>query len=191
MLAGLLLIANSVVAQPVVTVTDRPDFTAVTQAVAVYFAGFKDCRPGDLLNQSQVAGALDAVEAAGWAMPDGQSIIKLAPADDSFLVQVLSTASGRRFMRKIAKYPGAYSRLDRLSAIPDGKQLIKRLISTKGGADLIQYMATTSGGRKLGSMMARAQHGVDLNQPTGRIYTADELLAALKVAYDRSALPAK
>jgi hypothetical protein len=173
-----------------VDIAERPAFDAVTKAVTHYFSSLNDYRPSDLIKQSQVAEALDAVEAAGWAVPNCETIVELAPADNSFLVQVLTTVSGRRFMRDIAKYPGAYSRLDRLSTIADGKQLIKRLISQKNGADMIQYLATTSGGRKLGSMMAGAQRGVDLNKPTGRIYTAHDLLAALKNAYDTE-LPVK
>jgi hypothetical protein len=47
---------------------------------------------------------------------------------------------------------------------------------------MIQYLATTKGGKNMGGMMAQARGGVDLNKPTGRIYTAEDLVAALKTA---------
>src|SRR5262245_8637485 len=105
-LAGMMLIASSVVAKTGVS-AERPGYDVVSMTVTDHFASLKDYRPGDLVNQSQVADALSAVESAGWAVLDPDAIIKLAPADNSFLVQVLSTTSGRRFMRQIAKNPGA------------------------------------------------------------------------------------
>jgi hypothetical protein len=183
MFVATILIAASVVAQSVL-VPERPDFDAVQKAMAEHFASLKAYRSGDLLNQSQVADVLDAVESTGWAVPDREAIVKLAPADNSFLVQAFSTANGRRFMRQIANYPGSYSRLDRLSTVSDGKRLIKALIAKKGGADIIQYLATTRGGRNLGAMMVDVPHGVDLNKPTGRIYTQDDLLTVVEKVYN-------
>ena len=50
---------------------------------------------------------------------------------------------------------------------------------TKDGDKMIEYLATTKGGKNMSSMMAQARGGVDLNKPTGRIYTADDLVAVL------------
>jgi hypothetical protein len=89
-------------------------------------------------------------------------------------------------MRKIADQPGAYSRIDRLSTIPRGQQTVRDLVRMKDGDKMIDYMATTKGGRNMGSMMAGARGGVDLNKATGRIYTADDLIAAIKSAIAKS-----
>jgi hypothetical protein len=164
------------------------DFAAVAGAVANYFNSLPGHQPKDLVNQSQVAEALDAVAKVGWDVPDRDALVKQALADGSFLTHELATPAGRKFMRNIARYPGAYSRLDRLSTISGGQKLIDDLIEKKGGYELIEYLATTEGGHNLGTMMAGVQHGVDLNKPTGRIYTADDLLAALKAIYDNTAL---
>jgi hypothetical protein len=164
----------------------RPGFDVVTKALADYFASLKDYKPGDLVSQSRVDAALSHVtDATGWKVPDRKAIVDRALADKSFVVTQLATSSGRPFMRNIAKYPGSYSRLDRLSTISGGQQFIKDIIAKKGGSDMIEYLATTRGGRELGTMMAGVQQGVDLNKPTGRIYTADDLLAALKLAYGK------
>jgi hypothetical protein len=89
-------------------------------------------------------------------------------------------------MRRVGGQPGGYSRLDRLSTIAGGQQLIRDLIRQKDGDQFIAYLATTSGGHHLGSMAANTRNGVNLNKPTGRIYTTDDLLVALKASYERS-----
>ncbi len=165
----------------------KPDFEVVAKALADYFASLKDYKSGDLVSQSLVDAALSHVtDTTGWTVPDQKAIVDRALPDKSFIVAQLATPSGRPFMRNIAKYPGSYSRLDRLSTISGGQQFIKDLISKKGGSDMIEYLATTRGGRELGTMMAGVQQGVDLNKPTGRIYTADDLQTALKQAYGKT-----
>lgn len=162
---------------------ELPKFAVVSQAALSYFNSLKGYQPRDLVSQSQVAGALDAVEQAGWEVPDREKIVDLALADNAWLVRELSTKKGKSFMRKVAKQQGGYLRLDRLSSISGGKDAIRVLIKDPGGSDMIEYMATTKGGYNLGNMMTNAQNGVDLNKPTGRIYTADDLVAVLEGVY--------
>jgi hypothetical protein len=164
-----------------------PAFDKVVQAMTAYFQSQQDYQAGDLLDQSQAAGALEAIAAAGWEVPQAKQIVALALPDNSFLVTQLATPSGKRFMRKIAKTPGTYSRLDRLSQISKGKSAVKILIRDPGGDTMLAYMATTPGGKNLGAMMAGTPKGTNLNQPTGRVYTADDLLAVVKQAYKASA----
>jgi hypothetical protein len=135
------------------------------------------------MSRQQAAGALEAVAKAGWLVPDAKKIVELALPESSFLVGELATPDGKRFMRKISKQPGTYSRLDRLSRLSQGQQVVSQLIGDEGGDTFITYLATTNGGHNLGQMMAGTPNGTDLNQPTGRIYTADDLLAVLKKAY--------
>lgn len=161
-----------------------PTFEVVAGALGDYFTSLRDHRPGDLVSQSSVAAALEHVaNATGWEAPDQKAIVGRALADNSFLITQLSTPAGRSFMRTVAKYPGSYPRLDRLSTISHGQQFIKDLINRKGGSEMIEYLTTTRGGRELGKMMSGVQHGVDLNKPTGRIYTASDLLAEVNRAY--------
>jgi hypothetical protein len=61
------------------------------------------------------------------------------------------------------------------------------LIRDPGGDTMLAYMATTPGGKNLGAMMAGTPKGTNLNKPTGRIYTADDLLAVVEQAYKASA----
>jgi hypothetical protein len=185
-LASVLLIASTAGAQTAAP-AKQPSFEAVTKSLTDYFASLRDYRAGDLVSQSIVADALAHVtDKTGWNVPDQKEIVGLALADNSFLVTQLSTPAGRKFMRSLDKYGGSYPRLDRLSTISGGQQFIKDMTTRKDGYIMIEYLATTKGGHELGKMMTGVQHGVDLNKPTGRIYTADQLLAALQKSYGKT-----
>jgi hypothetical protein len=162
-----------------------PSFERVVQGLTAHFRSLPDFQRRDLLSQSQVAAALDAVAAAGWEVPNAKKIVDMALPDNSFLVGELSTQDGKKFMRKISQNPGTFSRLDRLSRLSQGQKVVSQLIGDDGGDVLITYLATTNGGRNLGEMLAGTPDGTDLNLPTGRIYTADDLLGVLKKVYKK------
>jgi hypothetical protein len=83
-------------------------------------------------------------------------------------------------MRKVGRNVGGYARLDRLSTIAGGQKLVRDLLHGPGGDAMVEYLTTTQGGSKMGRMLGGARGGVDLNKPTGRIYTAVELIAELQ-----------
>jgi hypothetical protein len=134
-----------------------------------------------VISHGQVAGALASLKDDRFQSFAAEEILHLTLPDNSFLVTRLATPAGRRFMRKISDQPGAYARLDRLSSISRGQKLVNDLIRQKGGDELIRYLAT-DGGRHLGQQLGATPGGVDINKPTGRIYTVEDLLAALKRA---------
>jgi hypothetical protein len=181
----LLIASSSIAKQPVVKQpVAPPDFSIVTYAVAAYFDSLPHYQPGDLISRSQIMGALASVNDSGWDVPGADAIVQVGLADNSFLVTRLSTPAGRKFMRKIAGHPGAYARLDRLSSISRGRTLVSDLIRQRGGDELVTYLATTKHGRQLGEQLAATRNGVDLNKPTGRIYTVEDLVAELKHVWD-------
>ena len=161
----------------------RPGFDVINRAVEDHFNSLPDYQAGDLVTQSQVEAALVSVRDAGWDVPESDRLVKLALPDSSFLASQFATREGRKFARKIARHPGAYGRLDRLSSIARGQKIVRDLIAQPGGDKFIEYLATASGGQNLGRMLAGARHGSDLNKPTGRIYTAADLLAELQRVY--------
>jgi hypothetical protein len=163
------------------------DDRVLVGVVETYFESVPSYQKGDLIRRTQIEQVITKLQSAGLMVPDGGAIAKLGLADDSFLVRELSTAPGQRFMRKVGRNAGGYARLDRLSTIPRGESLVRDLVRQKDGDKLITYLATTKGGKNMGSMMAGARGGVDLNKPTGRIYTADDLIAALKSAIAKQA----
>jgi hypothetical protein len=125
---------------------------------------------------------LKKLERAGVQVPDAGTIAELGLPNDSFLVRELTTPAGRKFMHKLSGIPEVYDHLDRLSEIPRGQKTITDMIREKDGDKLIEYLTTTKGGQKMGSMMGAVSGGVDLNKPTGRIYTVADFEEALKAA---------
>lgn len=162
-----------------------PDDRAVARVVDEFFISLPGYQKGDLITRSQVEKVVAKLVSDGVKISDPGNVVKLGLADDSFLVRELSTPNGKRFMRKIAPCSGAYSHLDRLSTIPRGQSIVRDLVRQKDGDKMIEYLATTKGGKNMGSKMAQARGGVDLNKPTGRIYTADDLVTALKDAISK------
>ncbi|HEX2476583.1 MAG TPA: hypothetical protein VHK01_17655 [Lacipirellulaceae bacterium] len=156
-------------------------------AVEQYFASLPDYRPGDLVTRSQVADALANAADAGRKVPAAEQILAATLPDNSFLAKELSTPAGRKFMRKVARHPGGFDRLERLSSISRGQTLVRDLIRGADGDKLIEYLTTTRGGRNLGSSLAGGRQGANLNQPTGRIYTADDLMAAIEESFAANA----
>jgi hypothetical protein len=179
-LVALILLAGFSQAAPR---TATPDIGTVTQAVEAYFASQPGYESGDLITRSQIEKVFSKLEDAGAAVPDAARIAERGLDDSSFVARELSTAAGRKFMRKLAQHPGTFAHLDRLSTIPRGEKLIRDLIRDKDGDKLIEYLATTKGGHKMGNMMAAVPNGGDLNRPTGRIYTVADLVAALRTAW--------
>lgn len=146
-----------------------------------------DYRPGDIIAQSEVEPLFAQLKRMGWAVPERKRLLHKVPGDRDFLIRKLRTPRGRKFMRRIADYPGAYDRLDRLSWLPQGKQTVHDLIHKTGGHEMIEYLTTSAGGAALGKMLSRAPKGAHFNEPSGRIYTVEELLARLKRRYAAAA----
>ena len=171
---------------------NRPTFPQITATVNGLFAAEKDYRPGDLISRSQAQKVMKALAALGFAPADEADILAKVLADDSFLVATSRTPEGKTFLRKLAPCKEAYDRLDRLSRLPHGQQSIRELINAHGGDEVVRYMAKDPGGRKLIKQLGPDTPTADFDKPTGHIYTADALLAALKASYDAAAKkPAK
>ena len=164
-------------------VTKLPSFEVVEKALSAHFEARSDYRKGDLITRRPAKEFLDNLAKLGWKPGDQDAILKEVPEEGDFIVSVLSTSRGKSFMRKIAKYPNAYDRLDRLSKLPQGKQTVRQLIDGPGGYQMIEYLTSSSGGKELGKMLSRAPRGSNFNQPTGKLYTADHLLARLRRSY--------
>jgi hypothetical protein len=161
----------------------KDQFSIARAAVEQHFTSLPDYQPGDLVTRSQVLEALEKVSDAGAKVPDAARIVELTLPDSSFLARELSTPAGRKFMRKVGRNPDGFSRLDRLSSISRGQSTVRDLIRNPNGDKFIEYLATTRGGRKLGSTLGGAQGGTDINKPTGRIYTAEDLLSELQRSF--------
>jgi hypothetical protein len=175
-----LLITSFATAEP--SKSAAPSGPATAQIVGAYFASLPGFQAGDLIHRSQIEAVIELVEMGGVQVDKADELVERGLPDSAFLIRVLSSPAGKKFMRKIGRQRGAYGRLDRLSSIPGGEKRVRELVKTPGGDQLLEYLTTTKGGHKLGRQLANVRGGVDLNKPTGRIYTADDLLQALLIA---------
>lgn len=177
-----LLASASIAANPAAT-TKLPKWEQVQAAVNDYFRTLPGYQPGGIVTRTDVRPAFPQLEKLGWAVADREAILTQLPAEGDFLVQQLRTPAGRKFATRIATIPDGYDRLERLSRLPSGRATVRDLIGSKGGDKLIEYLATTPGGNELGKMLSKDSNGPRFNQPTGKIYTAEQVLARLKRSY--------
>jgi hypothetical protein len=174
------LVATTAMAQ---NASRLPDFKVIEQQLQTHFRTLKDHQPADLISRNQVEPLLESLAKSGWDVSDRDQILADVLADGDPLVKRLRTKAGKTFMRQSAHYPQAYDRLDHLARLSDGQRILDRLIDGPDGYKLIDYLTTTSGGKNMGKMLSEAPRGPKFNQPTGRIYTQEQLLARLKESH--------
>ena len=165
-----------------------PKWSQVEAAAAQVLMSRDGYKPGDLIARSEAQAVMGRLVALGWNPDDSKEIVALVPADDDFIVKKLrgKDKDGQRFMRQVSKYPQGYDRLDRMVRLPRGQIFTADLIHNPGGYQMIEYMATAEGGIELGKMLSADPGGKNFNQPTGRLYTAEQLIARLRVSYERA-----
>lgn len=168
-----------------------PSFERVEEVVDRHFATLADHQAGDLICRSDVLPLFDQLRILGWRVVERNQILRNTLDDNDFLVEEFRTRQGHKFMREIAGYPVVYDRLDRLTVMPGGKQLITGMIGLPNGSDLLKEHPTP-GLKSLTQLLPKGVSGRTPNDPdfwkrTGRIYTVEDLLAALKQAHERAA----
>ena len=157
-----------------------PSSAQVRKEVLRYFKAQDGYQRGNLITRDQVEPLLGRLRGMGLALPDAKQVLRDVLPADGFLPQQFASPAGRSFMRQISSFPNAYDLLDRLSRLPRGRQTIRDLIRGPDGYKMLQYMSTTQGGRQLAKMLSNSPGAGDFNKPTGRIYTAEDLLRRLK-----------
>jgi len=163
-----------------------PPFRAVRNLVQRHFALQADYKPGDILSRTEVAPIFDQLGLMGWKVLDKKAILWRVPKETDFVVRVLRSESGRKFMRQIATMPGGYDRLYRLSVLPHGRQTVADLVRGKGGAEFVRYLTESRGGRNLGRMLENTPQGTKFNEPVHFLFTEDALLKRLEASYQQA-----
>ncbi|HEX3657018.1 MAG TPA: hypothetical protein VHV55_14480 [Pirellulales bacterium] len=184
LLGAILLLAAVLPSSTLAAVRQLADFAEVEAVVTTHLNHRPGYQPGDLISQADWDAILASLSQAGWTPRDAAQTRKsLLPAKD-FLVLEARSKEGRKFMRQVARYPGGYDRLDRLARMPYGVNTVRRLIQGPDGYKMLEYMTTTSGGAELGRQLSQDPEGKNFNRPTGRIYTAAELLDRLEASHN-------
>ena len=163
-----------------------PPFAEVERVVLTHFAPSYDFKEGDLITKSDVQPVLAALASIGWQLPHPELILNRVLDDNDFLVKQLKSSKGRRLYDRVAKYPGALDRLDRMREMHGGNKTLEVFVQkTPNNYDLMKTITTTKRGQRFAKDIAKFDDGSKFNTPTGRIYRVSELLPALKQLYDR------
>lgn len=153
--------------------------STVRRVVSDYFADKRGYEPGDLITREDVREILARLAEHGVVPRDAEEILEDSLGEDAFLVQLLSSERGRRFMRKTKKEKLIYDRLDRIAAVPQGKKTLRDVVRlpdghryapirpARGTPTLLDLLP------KRGSSRTRSIK--DYTKPTGKIYTQSDL----------------
>ena len=161
-----------------------PTFDEVRDCVEQLFAAKPDYVAGDLVTREDANAVFRELESLGWAVATQDVVISAMIPANHLMVSQFRSVAGKKFMRKISSLPLGYDRIDRLIRLPRGEQMFRDLVKGPGGDKLIEYMTSSKGGENLGRQLSATPKGADFNKPTGRLYTAAQLLNRLHAEYD-------
>jgi hypothetical protein len=169
---------------------NRPSFAQVEAVVSDYFSSLKDHQNGDIISKRDVQQIFGQLEALGWSVPEKADILKRVLDDQHYIVKTLRSPKGRKFMRKVSGETLAYDQLDLSSTMPGGKHLITDLLRSPGAERLFRK-GNNVGFQNLARQIPPSKRSgtprpQDFSKPTGRIYTANDLLKALKKSHQQS-----
>jgi hypothetical protein len=163
----------------------KPSWEKVSKAFDAYFAKLPGHHPQALITQTSVEPLWNDLSRAGWKLSEGDraAVMKRIPTDKEFFVRQLQTTKGRRFMRTVAtKYPDIYDKLDMLSQTDGGgKPAVSGLIAAPDAELTVKYMFSKGGKSSWAELLPQRKK---FNQPTGRIYTAEELKKQLQSQFE-------
>lgn len=139
--------------------------------------------PGDLISQGDVEPVFNELIENGYRSPDMEGLYDSFLPDRDHFVKSMRTPEGRMFMRSIARLPGAYDRLERLSWSETGRSLLAELLASKDGKKALEHMLTEEGAKVVETILANDPRGRNFQLPTGKVHTANELIDHLSAMF--------
>lgn len=162
------------------SVVRTPKATELAQPIQQYFASQPGFKAGDVVTRDTTRHLLTQLEKAGWQVKDADQLLEKVLPESDFLVQQLKSDRGRAFLGKIRSTPGGIDCLDRILRMPHGQDNVRQLIQkVPNGHEWIEGMVESKHGRRMTTQMSKSATGRDVNKPTGRIYSVDELQQAI------------
>lgn len=137
----------------------------------------------DIISKTNAVAMLDTAAKLGWKIVDREALLKRVLPDNDYLVKELRKKQGRNFVKEIANMPEGLDRVDRMAREPQGKYVINMLVTHVDGDKMIGYMTGPTSNQRLANLLSAAPPNVDLNKPTGRLYTVDNFVQELKKLY--------
>ena len=161
-----------------------PAFKQIEKALDDRF-GTNDRELTDLITREQTEQLFAEIDELGWKIRDSRELLARIPSESEFFVrQLLGSKKGRSFMRDVAPMPLGYDRVDRISHLDRGHQFVRDMVKGPYGYKFIEYLTETRYGKNMGRQLQDAPDGAGFNKPTGRIYTAEQLLPVLHEQYN-------
>ena len=142
---------------------------------------------GDAICQSDVEPIFNELIERGYRSTDNEGLYdSFLPVNDKF-IKAMRTPEGRMFMRSVAKLPGAYDRLERLSWSNTGRGLLEEMIAAGDGKKAMEHILSDEGAQLVDGLLAKDPRGQNFRLPTGKVHTANELIDHLCEIYARPA----
>lgn len=168
-----------------------PSWRKVKVLIEHHFASLPEYAPGDLIHRGQVEKLVGRLAAAGWKVSDAKPLLKRVLAQNDYLVRLLYSGGGQRFMRKVANYPTIYSRLDRVAGESGGEALLRDLVRLPDGHKYA-HVKRPRGVPGLTDFLpkrrtSRGRRVKNYDKPTRKVYTVKQLLAELRQIYTEDA----
>ncbi|MBA4018996.1 MAG: hypothetical protein C0483_17645 [Pirellula sp.] len=139
--------------------------------------------PGDAICQSDVEPIFNELIERGYRSADNEGLYdSFLSANDKF-IKSMRTPEGRMFMRSVAKLPGAYDRLERLSWSSTGRALLEEMIASGEGRKAVEHILSDEGAKLVEGLLAKDPRGQNFRLPTGKVHTANELIDHLCEIY--------
>ncbi|MGC3968225.1 MAG: hypothetical protein QM775_12895 [Pirellulales bacterium] len=139
--------------------------------------------PGDLISQDDVEPIFNELIESGYRSPDTESLYDSFLPDRDPFIKLMRTPEGRMFMRSIAKLPGSFDRLERLSWSETGRKLLDEMIHSNQGKRAFEHILSDEGSKVVENMLAKDPRGQNFRLPTGKVHTANELIDHLCEMY--------
>lgn len=185
---SLVLLASVIATSAFAGSNDLPPYSKVEGVVQRHFATLPGHQSGDLISRTQVQPIFRTLDRLGWNVADEAAIVNDTLSDSNYLVQEFRTTKGSEFMRKVSGSPLAYDRLDQIARLPGGKLMVKDFLRFPNSELTFAENAPLDVSRLARLEPRNKRSGIpteaDLNKPTGRIYTVQDLLARLRKSYD-------
>ena len=184
--AGAMLLAcGSVRAEEAAPSKSPPPLTrkAVEEIVSRNLRNDPLYMPGDAICQSDVEPIFNELIERGYRSADNEGLYdSFLSANDKF-IKAMRTPEGRMFMRSVAKLPGAYDRLERLTWSNTGRALLAEMIASGEGKKAVEHILSDEGAKLVEGLLAKDPRGQDFRLPTGKVHTANELIEHLCEIY--------
>ena len=164
-----------------------PQFGTVKATMHAYFASLPNRQKGDLISQGDVQPIFAVLQQLGWVVEDQKEILTMVLSDQDFLVRTLRSQRGERFMRQVANDKLIYDRLNRIVRVQGGQRMLEDLIKLPDGATYAKADRARAVPGLL-DLLPKNRSGKtreirDYNKPTGKIYTATQLIDRLETSH--------